>query len=241
MTCDERRVVAFVSGQLSEVDEQAFDDHLLTCGACWQAVHEDRLGRLAVERLRVSASPGLTDRVALAIRLTKEPPEQRGRRADRRHIGRRHAREASHKTRRLAAAAVLAVAAFGAVLGWKLQDRPGVDPPQIARVAAMMSPGVADDAALRGGKQFDVGGQFLTVRSYKVGGEVVLVATSSRPFPIPASVHLLAGSSPEAWMATRGKLAMYGVNQPSGRASMFLVAAMPMAKLPQVAAGLHLI
>lgn len=242
MTCDEERLVAFVNGQLSPADEHAFDEHLLTCEACWWAVHEDRIGRLAVDRLRVSAAPDLADRVTLAIGLagqpSEQPSEQRPRRGGRRHAG---VWSASRRTRRLVVAAALAAAAFGGVLGWTLQDRPAADPPQIARVAAMMSPSVADGAALRGGERFDFGGQHLTVRSYRIEGDVVLVATSSHPFPMPARVHLLAGSSPTAWMASRAGLALYGVNRPTGHASMFLVAAMPMAELPQVAARLHLI
>ena len=107
----------------------------------------------------------------------------------------------------------------------------------------MMSPKVAGSVALRSGEHFDIDGQSLTVRSYEVEGVVTLVAMSARPFPMPASSHLLAGSSSTAWMATHGVFAMYGVNRPagSGRESMFLVAAMPMARLPQVAVRLHLI
>ena len=62
-----------------------------------------------------------------------------------------------------------------------------------------------------------------------------------KPLPMPATSHLLAGSSLRAWMATDGTLALYGVNRPAGQPSMFIVAAMPMAALPQVAAQLRLI
>jgi hypothetical protein len=60
---------------------------------------------------------------------------------------------------------------------------------------------------------------------------------------MPGNSHLVAGSSSTAWMATRGSLALYCVNRPIGRdrTSMFLVADMPMARLPEVAARLHLI
>jgi hypothetical protein len=42
-------------------------------------------------------------------------------------------------------------------------------------------------------------------------------------------------------MATKGRLSMYGVNKRSGGESMFLVADMPMAEMPQLAARLKLI
>ena len=78
------------------------------------------------------------------------------------------------------------------------------------------------------------------VRAYQLEGTEELVATSARPFPVPPSSHMLPGSSSQAWMATKGRLSMYGVNRRGGQ-SMFLVAAMPMAEMPQMAARLGLI
>ncbi len=246
MSCDEGRLVAFLNGRLSEEDEHAFDEHLLTCEACWQAVRADREGRQALDELRVPAPPGLGDRVTSSIRLAGIPPDFETRRAGRHRLHRLHRRRlrAAHgRPRRVVAAAMVVVLLGGGVLGWVLQDRPASDPPQIARVVAMMAPAVADEPALQAGERFDFAGQAVTVRSYRVEGDIVLVATSARPFPMPATSHVLSGSSPAAWMAAEGRLAMYGVNQPAGRrgTSMFLVAAMPMAKLPEVAARLHLI
>ena len=83
--------------------------------------------------------------------------------------------------------------------------------------------------------------QELMVRAYQLEGTEELVATSARPFPMPSTSHLLPGSSSQAWMATKGRLSMYGVNRRSGGQSMFLVADMPMAEMPQLAARLDLI
>lgn len=247
MTCDEGRLVAFLDGQLSEADEAAFDEHLLTCEACWGAVRADREGREALDRLRLAAPPGLADRVTAAIRLADTPAQDRDpHTAGDPHVasGRHLLQAARHRPRRLVAVAAATVALVGGIGGWALSDRHGAgDPPQISRVAAMMTPGVEHERALQAGEQFDFGGQTLVVRSYQVEGDTVLVATSARPFPMPASSHITAGSSTTAWMAAEGDLGMYGVNQPAGskQSSMFLVAAMPMAQLPQVAALLHLI
>jgi anti-sigma factor RsiW len=250
VTHDDQQLVAFLNGQLPDAEEQVFDEHLLDCEVCWQAVQEDRAGRLVLERLRVSAPAGLADRVAASVALAGKSPAAgvrgtgRGRRLRRlRDTGEPERPPWSKRLVAGLAAAVLVLVAVGGIVGWTLGDRPAGDPPQIAGVVAMMPPATAGSAALRSGERLDLGGQELTVRAYRVHGVVTLVATSSRPFPMAASSHLLSGSSPTAWMATRGSLAMYGVNRPAGagRGSMFLVAAMPMAQLPQVAARLHLI
>ncbi len=245
MTHDDRRLVAFLNGQLSDAEEQAFDEHLLGCEACWQATQEDRAGRLAVEQLRVPAPAGLADRLVASVALAAKPTpsaastdQRRWRSASDHGRGPRRSRVVM-----VAVAAALALLTLGGVVGWALADRPASDPPQIAGVVAMMAPARAGSPTLQTGERVDLGGQELTVRAYRVHGVVALVATSARPFPMAASSHLLSGSSPTAWMATHGALAMYGVNRQAGtsRGSMFLVAAMPMAQLPQVAAHLHLI
>ena len=74
MTHDDRQLVAFLNGQLPDAEEQVFDEHLLDCEACWQAVQEDRAGRLVLERLRVSAPAGLADRVTASVALAGKSP-----------------------------------------------------------------------------------------------------------------------------------------------------------------------
>jgi hypothetical protein len=135
---------------------------------------------------------------------------------------------------------VVAVAAGG--LAWAVSGhhRPA-DPPQVAAVVAMVTPGSPPTTALRAGEHFVIGGQALMVQAFELEGTEELVATSARPFPMPASSHLLSGSSSQAWMATKGHLSMYGVNRGLGQKSMFVVADMPMAEMPQVAAHLGLI
>ena len=75
----------------------------------------------------------------------------------------------------------------------------------------------------------------------EAGQAAGMTVTHLNLFPMPSAAHLLSGSTPKAWMATEGSLSMYGVNRRAGERSMFLVAAMPMAVLPEVAADLHLI
>jgi len=141
----------------------------------------------------------------------------------------------------LVAAALAFVLAAGTFGGLALRGGSPSDPPQLAAVAAMVTPRTAPSRALMAGEHVVIADQPLMVRAYELSGGEAVVATSAEPFPMPARSHLLKGSSSKAWMATKGRLSMYGVNEPEGRQSMFLVAAMPMAELPEIAAQLHLI
>jgi len=231
VTCPEERVVAFLAGELSAEEEREFDQHLLECESCWREVQADRVGRLAVERLREPAPAGLRDRVSLAVSL-----EEPGGASHRRRLRPAHRRGAIQLV-----AALFVVLAAGGTLAGLLTGGGTTDPPQVSAVVAMVTPGGHPSTALLAGERRIVNRQLMTVRAYMVHGKEVIVATSMKPLPMPATSHLLAGSSLRAWMATDGTLALYGVNRPIGQPSMFVVAAMPMAALPQVAVQLHLI
>jgi len=240
VTCPEEPIVAFLAGELSPEEERHFDQHLLGCEHCWRAVRGDRAARLALEQLRQPAPVGLQGRVALAVGLAAtEPPAVPV-------VGRDRSpsfiRTAIAPHVRLAAAACLIVVAAAGGLGWLAASRSAApEPAQVAAVVAMITPGSPPTMALRAGEHIVIGGQLLVVRAYQLEGTEEIVATSARPFHIPPTSHLLTGSSPRAWMATKGRLSMYGVNRPAGGESMFLVAAMPMAEMPQMAARLDLI
>jgi hypothetical protein len=231
VTCPEERLVAFLAGDLSAEEERAFDQHLLECESCWHEVQADRLGRLAIERLREPAPPGLRDRISLAISL--EDPGG-----------------ASHRPRLLPTrrrsvlrlvAVLLFILAVGVSLAGLLATGGATDPPQVSVVVAMVTPNGHPSVALLTGERLVINHQEIAVRAYMIHGKEAIVAISMKPLPMPATSHLLAGSSVGAWMATDGNLALYGVNRSVGQSSMFVVAAMPMAALPQVATELHLI
>jgi len=242
VTCPEERVIAFLAGELDPEEERRFDQHLLGCEECWRAVKADRAARLALEQMRQPAPAGLEGRVALAIALASQ--EASNSPVARAGTGApsllRWATARPHRPRLVAAASLVVVMAAGAA-GWLVADRPAADPPQLAAVVAMMAPGSAPTSALRAGEHFVIAGQALMVRAYQLEGTEELVATSAHPFPVPSSSRMLPGSSSQAWMATKGRLSMYGVNRRGGGQSMFLVAAMPMAEMPQMAARLDLI
>src|SRR5260221_10134660 len=62
-----RLLAGFRAGELDEAGARRWDEHLLECEQCWQAVREDRAGRHAAQLLRRPAPPGLADRVAFAV------------------------------------------------------------------------------------------------------------------------------------------------------------------------------
>jgi hypothetical protein len=247
VTCPEERLVAFVAGELSAEDERRFDDHLLGCEQCWRAVQADRAARLALERLRQPAPAGLQGRVAASVALAAAEAPKGPVVVGPHPVGRYRApsllrRAAARPHVRLIAAACLLVAVAAGSFGWLAASRSGApEPAQVAAVVAMITPGSAPTTALRAGEHLVIGGQHLVVRAYQLEGTEEIVATSARPFPIPSTSHLLTGSSPRAWMATKGSLSMYGVNRRGGGQSLFVVAAMPMAEMPQMAARLGLI
>jgi hypothetical protein len=236
-------VIAFLAGELSPEEERRFDEHLLSCEQCWQAVKADQAARLALEKLRRPAPQGLQERVALAIALASrhEGDDIGGRHRPVVPLLGRWATARPRHPRLVAAACVVVVMAAGAT-GWAVAARPRpTDPAQVAAVVAMMTPGSPPTSTLRAGERFVIAGQSLMVRAYQLEGAEEIVATSARPFPMPTTSRLLPGSSSQAWMATKGRLSMYGVNRTGGGQSMFLVADMPMAQLPQLAARLDLI
>jgi len=241
VACPEERLVLFLAGELTVEQERDFDNHLLTCEQCWQAVQADRVAHAALERLREPAPAGLGERVALAVSSVPAPAPADNAKKLRPAVSRGR-RRWDRSSRLTAAAATSAIVAAAGAAGWAwARSGPPADPPQVSAVVAMISTRTPPSGALRAGEQLMIDHQAMLVRAYEMKGGEALVATSMRPFPMPTSSHLVPGSSTEAWMATKGPLSMYGVNRPRGEQSMFLVAAMPMAELPQVAANLHLI
>jgi hypothetical protein len=240
MSCDGDRVVAFLAGDLSAAEERGFDQHLLQCESCWRAVQADRAARFALEKLRAPAPAGLHDRVTMAVTIAAaDAPRTAASRG--RPLAQRAQERLQRPLVRLVAAATVLVAVSAGTFAWVEAKGEPADPPQVAAVAAMMTPGSSPAKALRAGEHMVIAGQELAVRAYVMDGNETIVATSARPFSVPRSSHVLSGPSPTAWMATKGHLSMYGVNRPGGKESMFLVSVMPMAELPEVAAHLGLI
>ena len=81
----------------------------------------------------------------------------------------------------------------------------------------MMTPGSSPAKALRAGEHMVIAGQEVAVRAYVTDERL---SWPRRPGHfIHRSSHVLSGPSPKAWMATKGRLSMYGVNRPGGKRS----------------------
>src|SRR5258707_6156942 len=87
------------AGKLDEAGAGRWDEPLLECEQCWQAVREDRAGRQAAQLLRQPAPPGLADRVAFAVEVaaagrgaTRRPARPGTRAPPRAHPGTRSPR-----------------------------------------------------------------------------------------------------------------------------------------------------
>ena len=184
MSCNEDRIIAFLAGELSDEDERRFDGHLLQCEECWRAVQADRTARFALEKLRAPAPAGLQDMVALAVTwpLAEASPNE-GPLAGR--LTYRYGRPWPGRWYGSWPQPACSLPWPPAAVAW-LEARGGpADPPQVAAVAAMMTPGSSPAKALRAGEHMVIAGQGLAVRAYVMDGNETIVATSARPFSVP--------------------------------------------------------
>jgi anti-sigma factor RsiW len=243
----DRMLAAFLAGDLDDERARRWDQHLLECERCWQAVREDRAGRQAAALLRRPVPPGLADRVAFAVEVT----------AARSH-GQRHARPHTrprwrvHLGSRLrwqfAGAGMLAVGAAITLLAVLLPGgrQAGSVPAAVAAVAryaqAVPSPdreqpsSAAVPAEVGRPVTLTAGGQRIVVRTWRLGSTEAVVAVSAQPFPRPDDAQGVSGAG-MAWSARLGKLGLYCVN---GQTSELVAAPVPDAELAALAARLPL-
>lgn len=232
MDSHEAQRLAFLAGDLQPHDAQAFDEHLLTCEACWRAVSEDRFGRAALQVLNASAPHGLTDRVRFAVEVTARPAQR------------------PLPPRRVVAGAALALLLAGGLVisPFRLHSHAPADSRAVAAVVAfarLMPPdGHAGSATTHGRPRsigepltLQAGGQRLDLVYYRVGSVEAMVATSDRPFATPDGAKSTDGRSGMGWSATRGGVTLYCLNAPR---PVLLAAAVPSVQLPAIAAMLGL-
>lgn len=218
MGCDERSRIAFLAGCLPLPDARRFDAHLLSCESCWEAVQQDRRGREALESLWEAPPPTLSDRVRLAVEteVVDVPvalPGRRPRPGPRWHL-------AAAVVTMLVLVLVLVAGGVARLAG----DPPARDPAVVAAVVrfarhAVPSPphssGVSDSnrASIPAGTR-EVGGHQFSLARYQIEGHDLVVATSARPFPMPAGARALAAGEDAPWVARRGDLGVACFSRP---------------------------
>jgi hypothetical protein len=241
---DHRLLAVFLAGDLDPADVRRWDQHLLECERCWQAVREDRAGRQAARALRQPAPPELADRVAFAVevaaaRTAAAQPSPQAARKQRRGR-RRHWRLAGAGMLAAGVAVTLLVALFPGG-----REAPSV-PAAVAAVAryaqAVPSPvqgqrssaGRAAPVAVGHPVTVTAGGQRIVLRTWRLGSIEAVVAVSGRRFPMPARAHGVPGRG-MAWSAQLGRLGLYCLNGPT---SELVAAPVPSAELAALAARL---
>jgi hypothetical protein len=232
----DRLLAAFLARDLDRAAARKWDEHLLECEQCWQAVREDRAGRQAAGLLYQPAPPRLAERVGFAVELAAA-----GAASPRRLPGIRLRRSW------LAAAGALTVG-LAVTLVVLLPGGSATMPAPVAAVAhyaETMSPG--REAGLGTGKHaapipvghpvtITAGGHRILIRTWRLAGTEVAEATSGQPFPMPPGARGTSGGG-MAWVARVGKLSLYCIN---GRTSELVAASVPAAELPALAARLPL-
>lgn len=191
-------LATLLDGGTDDRERAELERHLLACDACWEAVRDDRRGRLAAEDLRETAPAALRDRVVL---VTEACGPSRGR--------------SRRPRRRIAPVAMCAGAALAAVGALSLgqqggsQARSGEKPTIVSVVTRLASSPTAHPvpALLNETKQQ---ASMSTTRSY---GSSVVVARSPTPFAMPAgAVPMTSATSP--WVARRGRVTLVCFNVP---------------------------
>jgi hypothetical protein len=208
----EPALAAFLGGELDPAEVRAFDQHLLDCEPCWQALREDRLGRAAAMQLAEPAPPQLAERIRLAVELAN-PDRRRGR----------------HLRWMVAAAAVIS-AALAATLIAVLHPSGQAEPaPVTAVVHYAQGPSTSAE-------QLVAGGQHIRLHTERLNGTTTVIATSNKPFDQPPHARTLPGPG-MAWTATRGTLGLYYLNGPR---PVLLAAPVSPDQLARLAKQLHL-
>ena len=199
MTHDaELKAAAYLGGEFTSEEREAFEAHLLECEECWREVESATRGRRAAERVREVAPGHLRERVRYALVSRDEGPDRR-----------------PPRMRLLLAAAVFVVVA-GALSVWVVPNRgsgePAVMDAAVAGYAASRLPGASTPA--------DPGPDLSEIRLTAVGagagdlaglpvdayafrdqtGRRLMVYIGHRPFPMADGARTLNGTE-GPWLA----------------------------------------
>lgn len=183
MNHDEARLAAYIVGDLSGSEVEAFDLHLLGCASCSQAVDEDHRGQRLVGALGAPLADDARSRLHVAL-----------------HPGRPPSRNARDRRVLLAVAvvAIIAGVGFGSLSRWGHHGSPSASTP-ISVVAELIGLDSADKAAAR-------------VEIVTIDGVTVVVARSAAAFAMPANSRPAEDGSVDTWVVERDGVNVVCVN-----------------------------
>lgn len=224
MKCDELTIAAFIAGELTAQDAERFDTHLLGCDPCWEAIQQARRGRALAVGLNAPAPPALAERVRAAISEQPEP-----------------ARRSTRRGVLVAGAGAIAAAIFAASLILTSHGGHRGDPAVIAAlvsVAESRGPAAPVAPSPPGARPYRqrVLSQVAVSRRL-IDGQVVIVARSREPFPMPAGAHPAFAGTTQPWVVSRGSLTLVCFN---GIHPTLLVGPVPVAGLVALAQAIGL-
>lgn len=183
MNHDETHLAAYIAGDLSGTEEDAFDVHLLDCATCSRAVDEAHRGHRLVAALRAPLADDTRVRLEAALRAARPP-----------------LRVELRRTVLLVAAALIIIAGvgLGSVRLWGHQNSPSASTP-MAVVTDLIGSDSGKEAAS-------------TVESITIGGATVVVARSATAFAMPVNSRPAEDGSRDTWVVERDGVNVVCVN-----------------------------
>jgi hypothetical protein len=229
----ESELVAFLEGICGPEAAARVDAHLIDCEPCWQQVRQDRIGRHIAESLSTEPSPELRDRVRLAVEVAASAPSGR---TDSCPFA------PSVRRRRTLPRVGVAVAAIAGVAGIAGAVSNALNTPRTPAVTAVAETAKALPAHVEGAPRSEpirVGplqapgsDQPLQMFLYQYESAPVVVAISTRQFPMPAGAGQLTKNAGMAWIGAVDGIELYCVN---GAKPMLVAGRLPATRLATVA------
>ncbi len=183
MNHDETHLAAYIAGDLSGTEEDAFDVHLLDCATCSRAVDEDHRGHRLVAALRAPLADNT--RVRLESALLAARPLSRV--------------EFGRKVLLVAAVLVIIVGVgVGSVRLWGHQNSPSASTP-----IAVVTDLIVSDSGLEAAP---------TVQSVTIDGVTVVVARSATAFAMPTNSRPAENGSVDTWLVERDGVNVVCIN-----------------------------
>lgn len=198
MIHDDAGLAAFLDGDVDETEAAAWDDHLLSCDDCWNALDEARRGQELASSLREAAPAVLRARIVTAV-----------------GAGCRGYRPRRRLAIALASMAAAVLALATAVVA-TVHDSGGIHDAEPVAVVLRLA---ADRTQVPPQERRGV-----RITRLNVGGRDVVLARSDDPFPMPAGAIALADDPNSPWLAKRGEVNLLCFSHPdpillAGRAS----------------------